>query len=170
MPVTSINHTIDIWIEVFQQKKFQQLCAQPAINSWSLGQLGIHLIEATGFYLQQIEICISTNDNANEDMLPAAKQLFQNNELPDVLIEGPPTNAATPQPASKEALLQGLTDLKEKIKTLEILIATSSFKGKTKHPGLHYFTAKEWLQFADMHLRHHLKQLKRIETFLTAAE
>ena len=27
--------------------------------------------------------------------------------------------------------------------------------GKTKHPGLNYFTAKEWLQFAEMHLRHH---------------
>ncbi len=170
MPVTSIYHTIDIWIEAIQQKKISQLCFQPPNNSWSPGQVGMHLIKATGFYLQQIEICISTNDNADKDMLPAAKQLFQNNELPDVLIEGPLTNATTPQPASKEALLQGLTDLKEKIKTLEIVIATSSYKGKTKHPGLHYFTAKEWLQFADMHLRHHLRQLKRIETFLDTAE
>ena len=45
-------------------------------------------------------------------------------------------------------------------------IANSKSKGKTKHPGLNYFNANEWLQFAEMHLRHHLKQEKRIEEFL----
>jgi hypothetical protein len=49
------------------------------------------------------------------------------------------------------------------------MIATASLQkriGKTKYPGLNYFTAKEWLQFAGIHLRHHLKQKKRIDDFL----
>jgi hypothetical protein len=49
---------------------------------------------------------------------------------------------------------------------VEKIISKTLFKGKTKHPGLNYFTAKEWLQFAGMHLRHHLKQKKRIDDFL----
>jgi hypothetical protein len=126
----------------------------------------MHLIEATNFYIEQIEICLITNDNAKEEMSPAAKQLFINNELPDVLIEGPSTNAYTPQPNSKEELLQGLLHLKEKMILLDASIATSHFKGKTKHPGLLYFNAQEWLQFAVMHLKHHCRQLKRVETFL----
>ncbi|MDB5279911.1 MAG: DinB family protein [Ferruginibacter sp.] len=45
-------------------------------------------------------------------------------------------------------------------------IAASKFKGKTKHPGLDYFSATEWLQFVDIHFRHHLRQKKRIDDFL----
>jgi hypothetical protein len=48
------------------------------------------------------------------------------------------------------------------------MIATALLQkriGKTKHPGSNYFTAKEWLQFAEIHLRHHLKQKKRIDDF-----
>jgi hypothetical protein len=47
-----------------------------------------------------------------------------------------------------------------------IKITESPFGGKTKHPGLGYFSAHEWLQFADMHFRHHLRQKKRIDDFL----
>jgi len=42
----------------------------------------------------------------------------------------------------------------------------SSFHGKSKHPGLGFFSASEWFQFAEMHLRHHLKQKERIDRFL----
>jgi hypothetical protein len=38
-----------------------------------------------------------------------------------------------------------------------------SISWKNKHPGLDYFNANEWLQFAEMHLRHHLRQKKRID-------
>ncbi|HEV9036934.1 MAG TPA: hypothetical protein VGQ51_09945 [Puia sp.] len=39
--------------------------------------------------------------------------------------------------------------------------------GKTRHPGLHYFNSLEWLQFAEMHMRHHFRQKKRIDACLT---
>ena len=42
-------------------------------------------------------------------------------------------------------------------------IENNKSRGKTKHPGFNYFNAIEWLQFAEMHLRHHLKQKERIE-------
>jgi hypothetical protein len=34
---------------------------------------------------------------------------------------------------------------------------------KMKHPRLGYLNASEWLRFIQIHLNHHLKQLKRIE-------
>jgi len=36
-------------------------------------------------------------------------------------------------------------------------------KIKTKHPVIGYLNAKQWLRFIEIHLNHHLKQLKRIE-------
>lgn len=34
---------------------------------------------------------------------------------------------------------------------------------KSKHPRLGYLNAAQWLRFIEIHLKHHLKQLKRIE-------
>ena len=90
---TDFNQTIDAWISEVEQKTFSELCAKPSPASWSLGQLGMHLIEATQYYLEQSKICLSTNDHEGEEMSSAAKAMFDNNEFPDELIEGPPSNA-----------------------------------------------------------------------------
>ena len=51
-----------------------------------------------------------------------------------------------------------------------IIINENSLQGKTQHPGLGYFNATEWLQFATMHLRHHFKQKKRIEEYFSSTK
>jgi hypothetical protein len=96
--------------------------------------------------------------------------MLLNNEFPDEIIEGPPSNFFTPQSDSKEDLVNKLVNLKDEISKAARLISESSFKGKTKHPGLNYFNASEWYQFAHMHFRHHLRQKKRIEDFLKIGE
>ena len=164
------NHLIDFWIEDLSQKTFAQICAKPSPTSWSLGQVGTHLMEATRHYLDEVKICLSTNDHINEEMLANAKVMFRHNAFPDELIEGPASNANTPQPESKEMLIEGLNKLRNEINATAILISTSASKGKTKHPGLLYFNAREWFQFGEMHFRHHLRQKKRIEDFLKAQQ
>ena len=166
MRIKSFNQTIDRWIKELKEYDFKQLCAKPSSNSWSMGQVGMHLIENTNYFIEQIKICMATDDNANEEASPEAKQMFQNNDFPNEILEGPPSNLKTPQPQSKEALLSGLKNLKNEIDSVAVLISASQFKGKTKHPGLNYFNASEWFQFSEMHFRHHLRQKKRIDEFL----
>jgi hypothetical protein len=166
MLLNNFNNTIDLWIDALEQYTFRQLCARPALGSWSMGQLYTHLIDDTNYYIEQIKICLATNDNANEEASPFAKMLFLNNCFPDTIIEGSPSNALILQPASKKVLVDGLLNIKAEISTLCTLISTSKFKGKTKHPGLSYFSAREWLQFADIHFRHHLRQKQKIDDFL----
>ena len=96
--------------------------------------------------------------------------MFLNNDFPDAILEGPPSNAFTPQPESKDQLLTELLQLKDEMTKAEALIAASQFNGKTKHSGLGYFTASEWMQFAEMHFRHHLRQKKRLDDFLKKNE
>jgi hypothetical protein len=126
----------------------------------------MHLIENTQYFFDQIKLCVNTNDNFDKAASAAAKIMFLNHDFPDQRIEGPPSNQNTPQPESKEQLMRDLMYLKNELPNLERLISTSHFKGKTKHPGLHYFSASEWFQFAEMHVRHHVRQKKRIEDFL----
>ncbi len=160
------NRTLDIWINDLPGKTFEQLCVKPSSKSWSLGQVYVHLIENTLYYLEQAKVCLATNDHASDEMSDHAKEMFANNQFPDMLIEGPAENATTPQPTSKEELLLGMQNLKSEANRLANLMSVSAFKGKTKHPGLLYFNASEWLQFGEMHMRHHLRQKKRIEEFL----
>ena len=126
----------------------------------------MHLIDNTHYYFEQIISCVSHNDNVTEEASPEAKTMFLNNDFPDEVVEGPLENLDTPQPDSKEHLMSSLIKLKQEVRNVEVLISESQFKGKTKHPGLNYFNANQWLQFAEMHFRHHLRQKKRIDRFL----
>ena len=161
-----IKNTIDVWIKDIEQYSFEQICAKPLQNSWSLGQVCIHLVDSTNFFLEQVTICISNNKNATEEMTESAKTMFFNNEFPNDLIEGPLSNKNTRQPNSKEEILSSLAKIKETIMYCETQISISNFYGKTKHPGLNYFNAIEWLQFIEMHFRHHLRQRDRIRSIL----
>jgi hypothetical protein len=164
--IPDFSNTIDIWIKDLERKTFAQLCARPSPQSWSLGQVGMHLIEATNFYLEQATICMSADDHATEQMAPHGRIMFHRNEFPDEIIEGPPSNAGTPQPRRKNQLMSELMTLRDRINDVGNRIAKNPSAGKTKHPGLSYLNADEWFQFAEMHLRHHLRQKRRIEEFL----
>jgi len=166
MLIENFNHTINTWITALHQYSFSQLCTQPDSKNWSLGQLYIHLTDDANYYIEQIKICVSSNDNALEEMSAFAKKIFLNNDFPDEQIEGAPANAFIPQPGSKDDLLNSLINLKDEMNQVAVLVSESTFRGKTKHPGLGYFSAVEWLQFAEMHFRHHLRQKKRIDDFL----
>jgi hypothetical protein len=156
--------TIDQWLEELDRYDFARLLKKPQPDKWSLGQVYMHLIDTTEFFLSQVEACLQTNDHSEDNMTEVAKAMFANDEFPDKMIEGPPSNAATPQPASKNEIIEGLENLKEKIRQLNQ--SKRTFAGKTKHPGHQYFNADEWLQYAHMHFRHHERQRGRIEKFL----
>ncbi|HMU03758.1 MAG TPA: hypothetical protein PJ990_09050, partial [Saprospiraceae bacterium] len=105
--------------------------------------------------------------NKDLHMTPEGKSMFANNSFPDAQIIGPPSNDLTPQPSSKQEVSDDLNTLRASIILLLDKMAHSPYKGKTPHPGLAYFNAHEWIQFADMHLSHHLKQKDRIDGEMT---
>lgn len=164
MHIDDLNHTIDSWLQALEKYDFRQLCAKPFPASWSVGQVYMHLIADTRFYIEQINHCIA--DHANEEATPNGRIMLQNNAFPDEVIEGDPNNALMPQPQSKEQLLNDLAKIKTELNVLAAKVLSGTFHGKAKHPGLGYLSASEWLQFANMHFRHHLRQKKRIDDFL----
>ncbi|HWB25717.1 MAG TPA: DinB family protein [Chitinophagaceae bacterium] len=164
--VNNFSDTLDTWAQKLNRYTPGQLLVKPAENSWSIGQVYMHIISATEYFMLQVKTCASNNDNCGEDSSASAKRMFLNNDFPDAILEGPPGNAFTPQPASKEDVLTRLAALEEDINNAGAIMLSNVFNGKTKHPGLHYFTAREWFQFAEMHVRHHERQIRRIEQFL----
>lgn len=166
----SFHHTIDFWISALDSYSSSQLLAKPSPSSWSIGQVYMHIIENTDWFFDQVMLCLSSNDNSDKKSSSEGKQMLLKNEFPNTQLQGPPDNDYTPQPKSKRDILENLKRQKQKVKSLEEAISKSRFNGKTQHPGLQYFNAAEWFQFAEMHLRHHMRQKKRIDEFLAKEE
>lgn len=166
MNISNFNRTIDIWINALEQYNHEQLTIKPSPTSWSIGQVYMHLLDDTSFYIDQIQKCVSHNEHATEDTTPSGKVMLANNDFPNEILEGAPSNAYIPQPVSKEQLMNDFLKLRAGMNNAASLILKSKFSGKAKHPGLGYFDAHQWLQFADMHLRHHFRQKSRIDVFL----
>jgi hypothetical protein len=92
--------------------------------------------------------------------------MFRNNDFPDERLKGNHPEDAIVLPHDMDYLRKELLRIKEEMNKVADLILKSEFIGKTKHPGFLYFNAREWLQFSEMHFRHHLRQKKRIDDYL----
>jgi len=143
------NQTIQVWID--------------AVEDYSLEMLR-QILDDTEWFVGRMQEALATTDDADKEMHEDAKRMFAVNSFPDILIQGPATNVFIPQPESREELTQRLVAIKETVNGL--FGNEPRNRGKTRHPGLLYFDAEEWLQFAEMHMRHHLRQKARIDEML----
>ncbi|MBE7174445.1 MAG: DinB family protein [Williamsia sp.] len=164
---SQLNITIDKWVDLVNKYSLNILLKKPSSESWSLGQVIMHIDTETNFYITQIETCLYSIENSHESMTDDAKTMFGQNSFPPVKIKRDDSlSQHYPQPESLDDLYSRMKILKKKLNSLVVKIETNNPKGKTRHPGLGYFNAKQWLQFSEMHMRHHLKQKDRIETEL----
>jgi hypothetical protein len=168
--IDNFNRTIDTWIEELDRYDFATLCKRPSSQRWSLGQIYTHLLNETRFYIGEIRRCSATDENAMEAPSPTGKMMLWNDDFPDEALDGPATNSTMPQPTSKDQLVNDLLMVRVEMNEAYLLLSESVYEGKTKHPGLDYFSAEDWLQFAEMHLRHHFRQKKRVDDFLRNME
>ena len=158
--------TINYWIQCLEDYTNEQFVTSPGPGHWSIGQLYLHLILDSTFYIEQARQALATDDHSGERAKPRAKKMLLENEFPDMRITGDPSHAYIPQPKHKQELANRLVQLQHDISQVSLWQNKKPPVGKSKHPGLGYFDTNEWLQLADMHFRHHLKQKKRIDTFL----
>jgi len=156
------NKTITAWIDALEDYNLEQLHQLPYPNSWSLGQVYRHIIDDTSWFVEQMRAALQSNEHHDKDMHDDAKIIFRNNSFPDIQIDGPATNTFIPQPESKEELQHRLQSIKDDVNLLDF----THSHGKTQHSGLQFFNALEWLQFAEMHMRHHFRQKQRIDAIV----
>ena len=171
MLIDTFNDTIDIWISELNRFDLAQLLLKPDSGSWSLGQLYNHIIDDTGWFIGQLEISLADTVNRNVQMSEAAKTLFTNGSFADERIQGDPLSAEkVKQPKSIEELRTGLEQLKFNTNVIWSKMKNMQQFGKSEHPGLGFFNCFEWLQYSEMHMRHHLRQKERIERFLNTGK
>lgn len=158
--------TIQQWIDQANEYTLEQLQQAPRPGSWSLGQVYVHIINDTAWFVEQMEAALLTCADSDKAMHADARRMFDNNSFPDVQIQGPATNTYIPQPTSCGEVAERLMSIRSTVDRLFADFEPDVCVGKTRHPGLEYFNAVEWLQFAEMHMRHHLRQKQRIDAVL----
>jgi hypothetical protein len=157
------NETLQQWILWLDDYSFETLLRKPRPGAWSLGQMYVHLLVSTEHFISQAKLAAANRDHRDEPMHEKARWMFDHNSFPPRILEGPDNDSNTPQPGSKAEIAIRLTRIRDDINGETLASAWSASGGKTRHPGLLFFSAPEWLQFAEMHLRHHFLQRQRIE-------
>lgn len=167
MKINAFNNTVNIWIKELDKFPFDLLLIKPDEKSWSLGQLYEHILEETLWYNEQIEISLLDREHLNDVTPETAQVLFDAGSFADKRFPGLPSIADNvKQPSSKESLKAALEKLQKDTNVLSNKMQACKEYGKAEHPGYGYFDCYEWLQYSEMHMRHHLNQKARIENFL----
>jgi len=161
------NETLQQWIVWLDNYSFATLLRKPRPGAWSLGQMYMHLLVSTEHFIDQAKLTAGTDMNGDMLMHANARWMFDNNSFPPRILEGPDNDSNTPQPGSREEIAVRLARIRDDINSETVETVLSGSGGKTRHPGLLYFSGPEWLQFAEMHLRHHFLQRQRIEQQLS---
>lgn len=158
---------ISIWENEIDRYSMEQLLQKPSANSWSLGQVYIHLwMAAKGFFFKNIQRIADGDEKVkmNGRKNFAGYLVFTFGMMPSIKIEMPGSVAVQPnQPESKEQLHKRMNEVKQLVRENAARINQLNPHATVKHPFLGYLTAAEWLQLCAIHFKHHLKQKNRIK-------
>ena len=164
---TTIANTWISFLEIYTE---EQLLRKPSDEEWSLGQVYNHLIaSALFFHLKQIEMCAAGNGRVRRGgKTVKGKISYLVGSFPPIRVKVPPSPHYTPkQPADKNDLRERLHETVRSITQAKSLVDSSSPDMKTFHPAFGFLNSHEWYQLIPMHYRHHLRQKKQLDIYLS---
>lgn len=140
--------------------KFQQSRED---GSWSYSEVYQHIFDLSILSLTELDKCLSGDGKSRKTHWIARLILYFGRFPPAMKFKVPKPLAPRVKKISS-AQASGMID--KFLKQLEpygTKIVLSNPDVKTAHPRLGYLNATQWLRFIEIHLKHHLKQLDRID-------
>ncbi|WP_448702142.1 DinB family protein [Mucilaginibacter sp. AW1-3] len=160
----ALEESLAIYRKKLDEIPDEQFNQTPPRGGWSYGEVYCHILQANLGSFTAIEKCINGSgqiDNKNLSLL--AWIVFLTGRFPPVKIKAPKKIAAMVTNMDKEEARNNIIKVKKRLEQLVGAISKSSSFIKVKHPRLGLLNAKQWLRFINIHTKHHLKQLERIE-------
>ena len=134
----------------------------PPVGGWSYSEVYAHIFDASLLSLLPLEECIKGIGKEKPTAFVVKVILFFGS-LPPVKYKVPEILVNRVKKISKSEAEDLINKFLTQLETAYSGIEKASDKIKNKHPKLGYLNATQWLRFIEIHLKHHLKQLKRIE-------
>ena len=160
----SISATIAKYRAAFACISETDFILQPPKGGWSYSEVYSHIFDASLLSLRAIGSCSSGKAEEKPTHFLVKLILLYGAFPPNKKYKVPKTLIDRVKKISK-ADADGLMGAVEKqLSSSENQVNISDRRKKIKHPRLGYLNAKQWFRFTEIHLKHHLKQLNRIES------
>ena len=153
-------------LDAYSEEQFLQ---KPSEHAWSLGQVYVHVLLASEhFFLKQADKCLNKDETKRgKGKNRNGKILFLINGFPNIKFKMPRSVEVPPRPPENIDYVRGkLAKAMELAKGIESRLDGYDKDERIKNPAFGYLNAKEWYRMAEMHFRHHLRQLKRTEKMI----
>ncbi|MDD9270534.1 DinB family protein [Paenibacillus sp. GCM10023248] len=160
---------IEQYIRNLDNYSIEQLRFKSEENVWSLGQMYIHVIEVAKEYIGHMETCTKAAHEETAGKTEDGTKALAEKEWPNipVKLEEPPN--ATRNPESKEEIIAGLEQVREKLTYWAGRVDEANPACKVRHGWFGWLHAREWFEMVSMHSRHHLRQKAILDVKLAEA-
>lgn len=138
-------------------------------EGWTMGQVYDHIVYGTyNFHLKHINDCVLRMNGSEVGKKNfRGKILFLMGGMPPVRIKGLPASKYVPaQPENPEKFKDEFYKFLKVVHRASKEAGESELGYKTEHSVLGWLDAMEWLKLIEMHLRHHMRQKKRMDESL----
>ena len=158
-----ISELVDAYRAHLSTKTEENFQLTPPIGGWSYSEVYSHIFDSSLLSLMAIQNCLSGDGKQEGTSFGVKAVLFFGMFPPGKKYNVPSKLMTRVKKINLMAAEQFMLDFELQLAKIYPHVSTANHKIKTKHPRLGYLNAKQWLRFIEIHLRHHLKQLKRIE-------
>jgi hypothetical protein len=166
-----LEQIIQGYLEALNQYSEEQFGYKQNDDIWSIGQMYEHLLSSSyQLFFKKINACLRQQyGSAEGEKTSDAAKMFSYGSFPPIKIKVPEAwQGPQPMAQSRKSYAVALTQLLTDARRLGQEIAKDTAGYKTNHVVLGMLTAAEWYQLLEMHFRHHLRQKKELEHFLSA--
>jgi hypothetical protein len=140
-----------------------QFAQTPPLGGWSASEVYDHIFDASLLSLKALNECLEGRGANRSTPFVSKMILFFGAFPPGIRFKTPKILEGRVKVITKEEAADLIRQFSGELEAMRLKIGRSNPKVKSKHPRLGYLNADQWLRFIGIHLRHHLKQLKRVE-------
>lgn len=143
-----------------------QFQTTPPIGGWSYSEVYDHIFDVSLLSLIPMEEAINGNGEKKETAFIVKLILFFGMFPPAKKFKVPKRFESRVKKINKTEARAWIDKFLQQLVIDYATIEKADPAIKTLHPRLGYLNANQWLRVIEIHLNHHLKQLKRIEKSL----
>ncbi|MEE8106059.1 MAG: DinB family protein [Planctomycetota bacterium] len=161
--------TSGTWRQALARRTDECFSKERADGEWTLGQACDHVTSVSLKFLEGAEALARGEGQPGRTGLMPKIMINLVGSLPPgrfkVPNNLPPEFAtfATPNPITKTEAIARFEEVERRHRELLDPVSAASPKTCSKHPAAGWLNAGQWYKLSEMHMRHHLRQLRRIE-------
>jgi len=167
--LAKFERTYATWREVIERTDAECFAKDLGAGQWTLGQACDHVTGVSLAFLEKAQAMANGEGEVHSGGLMPLIAFEWIGSLPPVRFKVPENlppeyaHFARPESIDKGETIRRFEQVAEQQRALCQPVAATNPKMRMKHPAAGWLTAKQWYRGSEMHMRHHLRQLRRIE-------